>query len=75
MQQSAVERLTSATTANDHSVDFNDTLCDSDTDSTTTVTMAAINGHSVDMPVQDSNLYESVSSTSSSLSDLTDNNG
>ena len=72
-QQSATDRLAAVTTTNDHSPDFNDTLCDSDTDSTATVT--AVNGHSVETPVQDSNLYESGSSVSSSLSDLTNNNG
>ena len=72
-QQSASDRLAAVTTTSDLSLDFNDTLCDSDTDSTATVT--AVNGHSADTPVQDSNLYESGSSVSSSLSDLTNNNG
>ncbi|XP_070193504.1 sarcolemmal membrane-associated protein-like isoform X4 [Littorina saxatilis] len=70
-QQTAIERVRALGSATEHSVDnIDDTMCESDTDS-----IATLNGHSVDtLPVQDSNLLASVSSTTSSLSDLTDGN-
>ncbi|XP_076469532.1 uncharacterized protein LOC143299908 isoform X2 [Babylonia areolata] len=64
--QPPVDRLTALTSSLDHSAD--DTVCESDTDS-----VATLNGHSPESAT-DSNLLASVSSASSSLTDLTGSN-
>ncbi|XP_076447655.1 uncharacterized protein LOC143284650 isoform X6 [Babylonia areolata] len=71
MQQAAIDPLTAPLPGKTVSGDnMDDTLYESDQDSTATITVTTVNGCEVDsLPIQDSNLLVPVSSTTSSMSD------